>query len=321
MDTSSNSFQRYLAAKQTVDDRALNRVVWNRLAAAVQTLRERPQPLRVLEVGAGIGVMLERLFDWRLFGDGASTQRIELTAIDERSDNIAAASSRLWAWARERCYLVQDVGSSLCLQAPGLEATVRLLSADILDFAAQPLQMGAWDLLIGQAVLDLLPLSTALPHLLNLLRPGGLCYFPITFDGGTILEPEIELELDAAIEAAYHRTADGRVLRGVSSGDSRCGRHLYHQLRALGARVLALGASDWAVFPSDGRYPADEAYFLHFIINTIAEALDDAPGLNAERFQSWVRSRHEQIDRGALLYIAHQLDVLGQTTTETRGTA
>ena len=54
------SLLRYLAAKRSVDDRALNWQVWQHLVAALP--RATPQqPLRILEVGAGIGSMVERL--------------------------------------------------------------------------------------------------------------------------------------------------------------------------------------------------------------------------------------------------------------------
>jgi len=56
-------FIRYLAAKQPLDDRSLNRQVWDTLMQAVRD-RPNPAPLKVLEVGCGIGTMLERLLDW-----------------------------------------------------------------------------------------------------------------------------------------------------------------------------------------------------------------------------------------------------------------
>ena len=43
---------RYLAAKKSVDDRALNWQVWQRLVAALPRATTE-QPLRILEVGAG----------------------------------------------------------------------------------------------------------------------------------------------------------------------------------------------------------------------------------------------------------------------------
>jgi len=82
------SFTRYLAAKKNLDDRSLNRRGWDRLRQAVQE-RPEPAPLRVLEVGCGIGTMIERLLDWGLLGQAV------YTAIDAEAANLAAARERL----------------------------------------------------------------------------------------------------------------------------------------------------------------------------------------------------------------------------------
>lgn len=50
------SFPRYLLAKQTVDDRALNKDVFAALNANLPAA-----PLSIVEIGAGIGTMLRRL--------------------------------------------------------------------------------------------------------------------------------------------------------------------------------------------------------------------------------------------------------------------
>jgi hypothetical protein len=160
----------------------------------------------------------------------------------------------------------------------------------------------------------------ALPRLLAeagpLLKPGGLFYSTITFDGATILQPEIDLELDARIEALYHQTMDERITADQPSGDSRSGRHLFGHLRDAGVELLDAGGSDWVVFAGPGGYPADEAYFLHFIVHTIQTALQGHPRLDAARyaarFADWIEQRHQQIERGELVYIAHQLDFLGR---------
>src|SRR6266571_1801275 len=239
------SFARYLSAKKSVDDRALHRHVWQSLIAALP--RATPeQPLQILEVGAGLGAMVERLV-----ASGTLTHAT-YTAID-------------------------------------LEHR-----------------------LIAQALLDLVDVSTTLPALLPLLRPGGLLYCPITFDGGTVFQPEIDPEFDVAIEACYHQTMDRRLVAGKPSGDSRTGRHLFTHLRAAGAEVLAAGSSDWVVFAGPNGYAADEAYFLHFIIHTMHTALAGHPHLDAERFAAWISQRHAQVEQGTLVYIAHQLDVLGR---------
>jgi hypothetical protein len=41
------------------------------------------------------------------------------------------------------------------------------------------------------------------------------------------------------------------------------------------------------------------------------QALQDHPQLNQAKFKKWITQRHQQIERGELIYIAHQLDFLG----------
>jgi len=146
---------------------------------------------------------------------------------------------------------------------------------------------------------------------LSRLAPGGLFYFSLNFDGATIFEPPFDPDLDALIEALYHRTMDTRRDRGRPSGSSRTGRRLFGRLQEAGARLIAAGSSDWVVFPGPDGYPGDEAYFLHFIIDTIGQALHGHPELAGSRFQAWIAQRHRQIEARELIYIAHQLDFLG----------
>jgi hypothetical protein len=114
---------------------------------------------------------------------------------------------------------------------------------------------------------------------------------------------------------AYHRDMDERFRYGRPAGESRTGRRLFHHLRAAGAPALAAGPSDWVVSAGpDGRYPADEAYFLHSILNTIQNALRNRqdrvePGDLAD----WLAERGRQLAAGELVYIAHQLDFVGRS--------
>jgi len=299
-------FARYLAAKRSVDDRALNRRVWDGLARALPTAA-LGSPLRVLEVGAGIGTMLERILEWGLLRGPA-----DYTAIDLEADNIAEAHRRLPARAAELGFSAEEDGAHLALGRGGLRVAVELEAIDLFDFVARERGRRAWDVLIAHAFLDLLDIPPALPALFSLIRPGGLFYFTITFDGVTILEPPLDPLLDAQIETLYHRTMDERLVNGSPSGDSRAGRHLFAHLRAAGTQLLDAGSSDWVVFPGPDGYPADEAYFLHFIIHTIDGALRGHPGLDADRFAAWIAHRHAQVERRELVYIAHQMDFLGR---------
>ncbi len=276
------AFTDYLAAKKSVDDRALNAHVWQTMTSAVTAL---PAP-RILELGAGIGTMVERLLASGLVGEG------HIHALDNQAANIAAARKRLATSAES--------------EAISFEAV------DLHDFAARSAEIGQWDVVVAHALLDLLDIEDALPRILALLRPSGYFYFTINFDGATIFQPTIDPALDAQIEALYHRTMDERVTDGRVSGDSQSGRHLFGHLRRAGATVLAAGSSDWVVFAGAEGYPAEEAAFLRFIVATVEGALTGHPDLDAEAFAAWVAQRQRQIDSGELVYIAHQIDFFGQ---------
>jgi len=288
--TDAFDFTRYLAAKRTVDDRALNRHVWQTLADAVSDELPRDRPLRVLEVGAGIGTMVERCVEWGLFASA------DYTAIDSDESNTRAARARL---AR------LTSGDEPALQ-------VRLRTADPYEFAARKENRQRFELLIAHALLDLLHLPAALPGLLGMLRPGGLFYFSINFDGATLFLPEVDPELDGRIEALYHRSMDTRITDGQPSGDSRTGRRLFHALRACGAEVLAAGSSDWVVHAVGGDYPADEAYFLGCILHFVESTLRGHPELDDGEFGEWLALRRGQVADGEMVYVAHQLDYCGR---------
>ncbi len=280
-------FVRYLTAKRTVDDRALNQHVWAAMAAAVHARAQAAAPLHMLEIGAGIGTMVERAVAWAL----CPAAPLHYTAIDAEPANIAAAQTRL-----------TDLPHNW---------TVQLEAADLFDFVIRPAALRTYDLIIANAFLDLVDIPQTLPRLRHLLKPGGLFYFTINFDGATILQPEIDPTFDAQVEMAYHRTMDERITDGRPSGDSRSGRHLFGHLARAGFDLRAAGASDWVVHPVAGLYPADEAYFLHFIVHTMHGALHGCDELDPVRLAAWIETRHCQIEGGELVYIAHQLDVFG----------
>ncbi len=300
------SFTHYLAAKKSVDDRALNRHVWQSLRQTLPAATPET-PLRVLEIGAGIGTMIERVLE-----QGLLTQAT-YTAIDADADNMTEARLRLSQWALAQRFAKTDEDpNQLRLQRKAQNITVIQETIDVFDFIAREQHRRTWDLLIAHAFVDLVDVPSTLPSLFSLLRPGGLFYFTIVFDGATILQPEIDPIFDTHVEQLYHQTMDDRVVNGQPSGDSRTGRHFFQHLQAIDAELLAVGSSDWVVFPGPNGYPADEAYFLHFIVHTMQTALQGHPELDASRFAGWIATRHAQIKAKELVYIAHQLDFLGR---------
>jgi SAM-dependent methyltransferase len=295
-------FPRYLGAKKTVDDRALNRVVWERLKGVLSAL-ELDRPLRILELGCGIGTMAERLLEWGL------AESVEYLGIDSLAENIQVAQKRFPAWAVQKGYQASNSEEGHVLKRGSVKWRVEFQVADFWSF--QPLE-GSFDLLIANAFLDLLDVSEALPRVASLLSSQGLFYFTINFDGVTVFEPVFEDDLDTKIMDLYHGTMDTRLVDGKASGDSRTGRHLFAKLRSAGAQILEVGSSDWVVYPTSQGYSDDEAYFLHCILAFIEDSLKDHPDLEREILLNWLAERRAQIDRVELTYIAHQLDFLGK---------
>jgi hypothetical protein len=169
------------------------------------------------------------------------------------------------------------------------------------------------DLLVAHAFLDLLPMPGSLGKLFTLTN--NLAWLTLNFDGVTTLEPVINPELDARIERFYHQTMDTR----PGGGDSLSGRHLFGHLKQARAQVVSAGASDWVVYPVDGLYPLEEAYFLQFILHFFEESLSAHPGLEPSAFVDWLAKRRQQVERGELVYIAHQMDFLCQVPAPRRG--
>lgn len=268
-------FQRYLRAKVALDDQSLNGPVVAALRAAWPTTR----PVRVLEIGAGVGTMAARLVRW-----GVLTGDVEYTAVDSDAVNVAG---------------LQALAGSL----PG-GVRLNAVAADVYDFAAA--DDGQYDVLIAHAVLDLLDLNRALPLLDARLVGGGLAWLTLNFDGVTAFAPAVDPALDAQIEALYHASMDAR----PTGGHSHTGRQVFDALRQVGWDVLAAGSSDWVVHPVAGGYPGDEAYFLRHILHFVETTLSDHPALDRAAFGQWLAVRRAQIAAGELLYVAHQIDYL-----------
>jgi hypothetical protein len=295
----TSAYSHYLLCKRTVDDRALNRDVLDHLRGELASPRQAP--LRVLEIGGGLGTMVARLVEWRV------VQRADYHLLDADAQLIADARVWLGSWAKSRGHACTVEAESVRLQGePDIDLTVRFVCAEIERFLRDAPDLPRADLLVANAFLDLVDVPAILPRLLGLLTQGGLCWFTVNFDGETILEPEHPD--DTLFMRVYHRSMDERVRHGRPAGDSRSGRHLFFHLRKAGASLLAAGASDWVVHAQPLGYPDDEAQFLRHIVDTITAELAQHPEIPPARLAEWAALRRAQIGSGELVYIAHQLD-------------
>lgn len=286
------AFRRYLAAKRTVDDRALHPGV---LGTVAEHLASRNGTPRVLELGAGIGTMIPRIL-----GLGDRPLDVEYTAVDRDAELLATIPDVLASWRPDADPVIDDDAVHLTDRG-GRRATIERVAGDVR--AVMDRDPGPYDLVIAAAFMDLVEIGDVLPRIFSCLGPDGLAYFPITFDGSTVLEPAIDPELDRRVVDLYHASMRG-------AGTDRAGRALIRGVDAVGGSVIDAGGSDWVVIPGSEGYPADEAYFLHYLLGTIEGELAGHPDLDDGRFGAWVGDRHDQVESGGLTFVAHNLDVV-----------
>lgn len=290
-------YPEYLATKQAIDDRSLNQSVWQTMAAWLKPQAVSPE-FRILEIGAGTGAMIFRLLDAGLLG------HCQYVAVELEPAFARVFENDLSVWAGAHGYKVEVTGP-LHWTLKNAENLIELqwLSADILELASV-FAPGYFDLLIGHAVIDLLPVPECLPGLLKRVKPGGGFYFSLNFAGVTSFSPSHPRDFE--ICAAYHRDMDMR-FPGLEWRASLTGQVLGRWLNGQGHLVLGDGDSDWQI--STEPTPAAAANrFISNILDTMAKALVGRDGL-----EDWLKQRRQQADSGNLLFVAANRDYFGRT--------
>ena len=301
LDGAKASFDpRYLAAKKSIDDRALNRYVWTALC---QTLPETTgaEPANILEIGAGIGTMLARLVEWGLLTGPAT-----YLATDYDASHLLEARNYLANWAGEQGYTLNWSGNdSGRLRTADAEISVVFSEVSAEELARRADRKDAFQLIIAHAVLDLIDLSAVLPGLLSQLTKNGLAYLTCNFDGETLFFPEYPGGDEKEILRRYHASMEARLI-----GASRTGRRLLSFLQRPDLELLAAGSSDWVIHPRNKTYSNDEIVFLHSLIATVEQELTGKSGPAPAGLATWGRTRHQQVEAGTLSFLARNLDFL-----------
>ena len=301
-DTTGTSFiPHYLAAKKSIDDRALNHHVGQTLREALHELGQKISgPIHIVEVGAGIGTMFARIIDWQLLPGPAT-----YLATDNDPSQQPAARSYLTHWAQKRGYALSwpEQYRGL-LQTPAGEIALILATCSIEELAETTHPQGPFHLLLAHAVLDLIDAAALLPQLMAQLVDGGLASLTCNFDGETVFLPAHGD--DQPIMRRYHDSMETR-----QTGASHTGRNLLNLGQRHDLEILAAGSSDWIIHPRSHQYTAEETFFLQAIIDTVAAELarnpDPPPGL-----ATWAETRHQQVRDGELSFLAKHLDLLAR---------
>ena len=292
----------YLTAKKSIDDRALNRHVWTALCQALPQATGA-EPAHIVEIGAGIGTMLARMVDWGLLTGPAT-----YLATDCDIGHLRLARRYLTAWADERGYPLQwpeQQHGRLCTAQGEIALVLEAVRAE--EMARRAGTRGTFHLVIAHAVLDLIDLPAVLPGLLAQLTSNGLAYCTCNFDGTTLFLPEYPGGEEQEILRRYHASMEARL-----TGASRTGRRLLNMLQGPGFELLAAGSSDWVIHPRNLTYFGDEVLFLHALIATVEQELAGKSGPAPPGLAAWARTRHRQVEAGALTFLARNLDLLAR---------
>lgn len=292
----------YLAAKKSIDDRALNHHVWETLRITLPQT-SGGAPVQILEIGAGIGTMLERMVDRQLLRGPVSYM-----ATDCDPNQLIAARRYLTEWAEKKGYSLSWAGENHGhLSTPDAEISLSLEQASAEALADRADSSATFHLIIAHAVLDLIDFPTLLPRLLSQLTDNGMAYCTCNFDGETVFLPELAGEEE--IIGRYHASMEARL-----SGASHTGRRLLSFLQGPDLELLAAGSSDWIIHPRNHGYLTDESSFLHAIIATVEQELNrqDLSPADLAGLSDWARLRHRQVDAGDLSFLASHLDLLAR---------
>lgn len=292
-------FPAYLDAKFALDERSLNPEARGEFVRALAH-RER---VAGLDLGAGTGASVRRLLtllpgSWHL------------TAVDQEPSLLRQAREKSTTLLRERGFRLAPRPDGIAAELAGREVGVTFVAADLLDFVPEP---HSFDFVLAHAVLDLLPLPETIGVLAAGLKPGGLFYATLLYDGSTTLFPTYrDGRLEEEILAVYDTSMEQRQVRGLRSGGARSGRRCLDALESRGFACIAYGSSDWNLTPRCRRYREQDAVCLAALLGMIREEAGRSGQFAPPTLAAWYEDRRERLGAGELGLIVHQLDVLAE---------
>ncbi len=301
-----DGYPHFLAAKRLLDERSINLRIWQRFVGLASDLGRQRGHLRILEIGPGLGATACRVIE------SMRGIPVEYHLIDLASSHLSAAGSHVLTHLHSAGYKVNAQTESL-IEAERDHTPLRivLLNADATSPDVRS-RINGFDVLIGQALLDLVDVDEDLDAFLSFLKPGSVFYFPITYDGLTYFGPQLEAQQDERVVCIYNHSMDERARVLGRAGGSRTGRLVLERLRPRPLGMLDVGSSDWVVFSGSGGYAEDEIAFLSEILDFVEKELMRSGQMQEEAAADWVRKRREQLVTGELIYLSHQLDFVGQ---------
>ncbi|WP_119631107.1 class I SAM-dependent methyltransferase [Methylocaldum marinum] len=295
-------FHDYLEAKFALDGRSLNREVENEFARMLPG----ESPLVCLDLGTGTGASV-----LRLLGLSPETD-LHITAVDRDRTLLGIAREGTAAFLRDRGFDVSAVPAGILSKKKGREVAVDFVCGDLRLF--EPNQtFGSIDAIIAHAVMDLLPLTTMAERIARWLRPKGIFYSTVNYDGETVLFPIYTDEaLENRILGIYDASMEERRVWDDNSGGARSGRRLHRVLGETGFEMIAYGSSDWNITPQRRTYRDGDAVCLTALLGMIRDEAARSGEFSEDMLDRWHRERSERLAAGELGLIVHQIDLLAE---------
>jgi hypothetical protein len=283
-------YVKYLDVKKSIDDRSLNEVVWGHFSNWLLSRNKQDSTLRVLEIGAGIGTMIERLLEASLL------QKCHYIVLEPETMFKEAALSRFKGWANKYgCTFKINSEGLWHISNNELDIFIEWIEADA-NKIDQLFGDKSFDLLLSHAVIDLLPVPTIMSIILDKLKARGACYFSLNFSGNTEFYPAHDS--DHKISELYHLDMDSR-FPNLDWQPSLTGIALPIWLKKYGCEQVVDGESNWELGEGD-------SLFIKNILDTIKKALAGFPGL-----ETWLSSRYKELDQEILAISISNRDCFG----------
>ncbi len=273
----------WLALREAVDARA-------RDASAVATLevgRSDGAPLRVMDLGSGIGANL-RFLGPRLEG-GQSW-----LLFDADAELLTHAPEAMRAWAFKQGHGVSRVGDGLRLDGAAFSATIRWQQLDLATHLSE-LPFADTDLVTASALLDLVSGDWVDALVGHCSAHGCAVLFALTYDGRMTWCPKMAADRNVTGLFNRHQRWDkgfGPALGPAASAyAAQCLEHSGYRVRRV--------QSDW-------RLDRADAALQEALARGVAEAATEVDGDQRTRIELWLSERQACIEqRGSALVVGH----------------
>jgi SAM-dependent methyltransferase len=312
----------YLEAKRKVDLRCLNRHVLGVFKKRLEGMRD---PV-LIDLGTGTGLMVRKVASMRLKGN------VRIIGLDLDEESCTAAvniiARDLVSSGYRDCsekYNRDETGlcGSMQFEREGCRLFIEMRTGDVLS-PEMPWHPGCHtvDAVTANAFIDLVPLHDIVSVAGRMLKPGGLFYTTINYDGVTTLLPlSRDEDFETELLGIYNRSMELRRSRGGMTGGSRTGSRLYGELLEQGFSIAAWGSSDWTVVPKEGRYKPGEWAFVRAILHMIYREGVNSRHLPREGLDRWLSERVEALEERRLSFMNHQIDALAQRPQDSESAA